>query len=216
MGKRLMGFGVVAFALLAGLMLAALAPTTAKADWVQSAEGDWYYQNADGSYVVNNWISYQGNYYFFGADGKMSTDTFVTKTVSQFGMELEKETYYVDAEGLPRTNYLLEKDGNYYYFGSDGIMLTNETITLDGNTYRFDSEGKCAVSNKTNSAYSKKVSQSYSAMSSLLITGLAVGSVLLLINPKTRGPFLAVLKVVFFVFTIAFVIIDFVSPRRRY
>lgn len=214
-GRRL--FALLTSALLVAALALVAAPATARAaGWQQAKDGAYYYQNADGSYVVNDWINYEGNYYFFGSDGRMCTSTFVTKTVSQFGMELEKETYYVGADGLPCKNYLLEKDGNYYYFGSDGKMVTNKSITHEGNTYRFDSEGKCPVSSKTNSAYSKKASQSYDAMTSLLISGLIVGFVLLLIFPKTRPIALAVLSVAFFVVTIIFVIVDLVVPRSRY
>lgn len=42
--------------------------------WNQDSTG-WWYQNADGSYPVNQWREVNGKQYYFGADGYMLADT---------------------------------------------------------------------------------------------------------------------------------------------
>lgn len=42
--------------------------------WKQDGNG-WWYQNADGSYPVNQWKEIDGKQYYFGGDGYMLHDT---------------------------------------------------------------------------------------------------------------------------------------------
>lgn len=202
---------VLAYALLATALVIVAAPATAHAaGWRQADDGTYYYQNADGSYVVNDWINYEGEWYFFGSEGKLVTDSFVTKTTkSMFDFEGEKESYYVGPDGRPCTDYLLERDGYYYYFGSDGKMVKNDSITYEGKTYVFDQEGKCM------SASEAMRIQAVQALVTLFKAAVIVGIIALLINPKTRPATIAVLKVIFFMVTIIIMIGEFVSPRRR-
>lgn len=48
--------------------------TTVTEGWKQDGTG-WWYQNADGSYPVNQWREVNGKQYYFGADGYMLADT---------------------------------------------------------------------------------------------------------------------------------------------
>lgn len=69
------------------------------------------YKDDNGKYITG-FQTIEGKTYFFGKNGKMYTDEWVTTT-----------------------------SGNMYYFQKDGTMATNE-INLDGKFYEFDSSGK--------------------------------------------------------------------------
>lgn len=61
--------------LLAVLTLSvAMSFTSLAAEWKQDTIG-WWYQNDDGSYLLNQWQTIDGKMYFFGADGYMLFNT---------------------------------------------------------------------------------------------------------------------------------------------
>lgn len=58
--------------------------------WKQTEDGRYWYQEADGSYPQQNWLWYDGAWFFFDKDGFMMKETYV-----KWG----NETYYLDAAG---------------------------------------------------------------------------------------------------------------------
>lgn len=62
-----------------------------------AANGIWWYKNADGTHIANNWLWHDNKWYFFNAEGYMHTG-------------------WVQWKGLW-----------YYLGNTDGVMLTNTT-----------------------------------------------------------------------------------------
>lgn len=73
---------------------------------------DGYYCGADGVYVRNAWIKYNGNYYYVNANGLMKKNAWVGD-------------YYLGDDGVMKAN-TFTPDG--YYVGSDGAYLKNRWI----------------------------------------------------------------------------------------
>ena len=89
---------------------------------------DGYYCGADGVYVRNAWIKYNGNYYYMNANGLMTKNAWVGD-------------YYLGADGVMKTN-AFTPDG--YYVGADGAYLRNQKIEVDGKEYYLNAAGKVA------------------------------------------------------------------------
>ena len=87
----------IAVALAAGMLSGTVSTPVAAASegWKKNSIG-WWYQNADGSYLANQWAKINGLWYYFNEKGYM----------------LEN-------------NWAKDKSGKWYYLGSDGAMKTN-------------------------------------------------------------------------------------------
>ena len=86
---------------------------------------DGYYCGADGVYVRNAWIKYNGNYYYMNANGLMTKNAWVGD-------------YYLGADGVMKTN-AFTPDG--YYVGSDGAYYRNRWIKYENKYYYTNSAG---------------------------------------------------------------------------
>ena len=86
---------------------------------------DGYYCGADGVYVRNAWIKYNGNYYYMNANGLMKKNSWAG-------------AYYLGADGVMKTNSFTP-DG--YYVGSDGAYYRNRWIKYEGKYYYTNSAG---------------------------------------------------------------------------
>ena len=89
---------------------------------------DGYYCGADGVYVRNAWIKYNGNYYYVNANGLMKKNAWVGD-------------YYLGDDGVMKAN-TFTPDG--YYVGADGAYLRNQKIEVDGKEYYLNAVGKVA------------------------------------------------------------------------
>ena len=89
---------------------------------------DGYYCGADGVYVRNAWIKYNGNYYYVNANGLMKKNAWVGD-------------YYLGDDGVMKAN-TFTPDG--YYVGADGAYLRNQKIEVDGKEYYLNAAGKVA------------------------------------------------------------------------
>lgn len=88
--------------------------------WIQAADGRWWYRHSDGSYKKNDWEFINGEWYYFDAEGWMKTGWIPWKGL----------WYYCDSSGKMLTNCWVE---NKYYVGNTGAMLVS-TMTPDGYT----------------------------------------------------------------------------------
>ena len=86
---------------------------------------DGYYCGADGVYVRNAWIKYNGNYYYMNANGLMRKNAWAG-------------AYYLGADGVMKTN-TFTSDG--YYVGSDGAYYRNRWIKYEGKYYYTNGAG---------------------------------------------------------------------------
>ena len=126
--------------------LGASMTSMAATGWTQE-DGLWYYYNANGDYVTDEWKRSGDNYFYLGWDGYMLTNQLV-----QHG----DNYYYVDANGAMVKNQWIavptddSDDPNiehrWYYFGATGRAYRNSTgfskKTINGKKYAFDDEGK--------------------------------------------------------------------------
>ena len=86
---------------------------------------DGYYCGADGVYVRNAWIKYNGNYYYMNANGLMTKNAWVGD-------------YYLGADGVMKTN-TFTPDG--YYVGNDGAYYRNRWIKYENKYYYTNGAG---------------------------------------------------------------------------
>ena len=86
---------------------------------------DGYYCGADGVYVRNAWIKYNGNYYYMNANGLMTKNAWVGD-------------YYLGADGVMKTN-TFTPDG--YYVGNDGAYYRNRWIKYENKHYYTNGAG---------------------------------------------------------------------------
>ena len=86
---------------------------------------DGYYCGADGVYVRNAWIKYNGNYYYMNANGLMKKNAWAG-------------SYYLGADGVMKTN-IFTPDG--YYVGSDGAYYRNRWVKVENKYYYTNSAG---------------------------------------------------------------------------
>ena len=130
----------------AALVALGASMTSMAAGWVQE-NGLWYYENANGDYVTDEWKRSGDNYFYLGWDGYMLTNQLV-----QHG----DNYYYVDANGAMVKNQWVavaaddsessDVDHRWYYFGSTGRAYRSSQgfskKTVNGQKYAFDEEGK--------------------------------------------------------------------------
>ena len=90
-----------------------------------SFTSDGYYCGADGVYVRNAWIKYNGNYYYMNANGLMTKNAWV-------------KDYYLGADGVMKTN-TFTPDG--CYVGNDGAYYRNRWIKYENKYYYTNGAG---------------------------------------------------------------------------
>lgn len=95
--------------------------------WLQIS-GDWYYFDANG-YMTTGWQNVGGLWYYLGTDGKMATGW----------QEINGIWYYLDDSGKMITGWVETKPGYWYYLNADGSMAVNTTV--DGQYY-VDASGR--------------------------------------------------------------------------
>lgn len=98
------------------------------AGWVQSGDR-WWYQNADGSYPKAQWQMIDGVYYYFDAEGWMTTGW----------QYVDGNWYYLDEQGRMTSGWKL-LNGDWYYLNASGVMQTG-MITVGGYTYYMNEQG---------------------------------------------------------------------------
>ena len=121
----------------AALLVAGFAFTTLAKGWVKEAEGLYYYEDAEGMKVYNEW--------------KKDTDP-ATGVVNY---------YYLGDDGYMVTNTLVETDGYKYWCGADGAKVVNawiqvpadddeqESLGVDFRWYRFNKNGQAVKGMQT-------------------------------------------------------------------
>ena len=121
----------------AALLVAGFAFTTLAKGWVKEAEGLFYYEDADGNKVYNEWQKDGANYYYLGEDGYMVTNQLIE-----------------------------DADGNTFWVGADGAKVIDQWIKVpveaddaeanfdeEYRWYRFDSKGKALKATSTKVKY---------------------------------------------------------------
>lgn len=95
--------------------------------WKQDQAG-WYYVKSNGSKAASQWLTVDGEDYWFDGNGYMATGW----------RQLSGSWYYFHSNGPLGKNCWVEEAGRWFYVGSGGVMLTN-AVTPDG--YRVGADG---------------------------------------------------------------------------
>ena len=135
----------------AALLVAGFA-FTSLAGWVKEAEGVYYYEDADGNRVYNEWkkdtdANGKVNYYYLGDDGYMVTEQLVD--------DAEGNTFWVGADGAKVINQWVkvpvaaddveanfDEEYRWYRFDAKGKALKDGKKAVEGVDYIFDANGK--------------------------------------------------------------------------
>lgn len=95
--------------------------TTYAGQWQQ--EGNtWWYQNDDNSYPVNGWEQIDGNWYYFGGDGYLLTNTTTP------------DGYQVDSNGAWRTNEETQSNTNTQQSSNKIVKDLGNDVNFESNT----------------------------------------------------------------------------------
>ena len=122
-----------------GILSFSLPSLKANAEWVNTAGGKMYRQNASSSYVTG--LQKIGNYtYYFNSQGIMQTG-FQT---------IDKNRYYFNALGQMQVGRFVASDGKTYYGNkSTGVLVTNKWVSKR----YYQADGSMAVNTWINRKY---------------------------------------------------------------
>ena len=135
------------------------------AQWMQTANGKWWYKHSDGSYTKDNFELIDGKWYYFNSSGYMSTgwrrvgNTWYyfessgimasNKWVNDCFLEDSGAmatnkwvgNYYVGADGVYQPAKWIQTNGKWWYKHQDGSYTKNNFELINGKWYFFDGNG---------------------------------------------------------------------------
>lgn len=113
-----------------GTSLLSFYPIFETAGWFKS-DSIWYYQK-QGELVKNDWLKYQGYWYFMDGAGGMIHGGWICS---------EDIWYYLKSSGAMASNEWIYDQGNWYFVKSSGAMASQEWVYIQGKWYYFESSG---------------------------------------------------------------------------
>ena len=134
-----------------GTSLLSFYPIFETAGWFKS-DSIWYYQK-QGELVKNDWLKYQGYWYFMdGAGGMIHGDWICSEDIWYYfkdsGIMMSNEWkfynnrwYYLKSSGAMASNEWIYDQGNWYFVKSSGAMASQEWVYIQGKWYYFESSG---------------------------------------------------------------------------
>ncbi|MDO5551458.1 MAG: hypothetical protein Q4F76_09820 [Lachnospiraceae bacterium] len=82
--------------------------------WQETPEGEYWYRNCDGTYPQNIWKQIDGSWYYFGENGYMAHDTYITWKREDFYMSSDghmlTDDYAPDGRRAVQTGTLMKED----------------------------------------------------------------------------------------------------------
>ena len=140
----------IAVVLAAAALLVAGFAFTSLAGWVKEAEGVYYYEDADGNRVYNEWKKDTDDngvvkYYYLGDDGYMVTNQLVDDN--------DGKTFWVGADGAKVVNAWVrvpvedatenfDEEYRWYRFDAKGAALKKQKKAVGDYDYIFDDQGR--------------------------------------------------------------------------
>ena len=146
-----------------GTSLLSFYPIFETAGWFKS-DSIWYYQK-QGDLVKNDWLKYQGYWYFMdGAGGMIHGGWICSEDIWYYfkdsGIMMSNEWkfynnrwYYLKSSGAMASNEWIYDQGNWYFVKSSGAMASNEWIQVQDKWYYLDSSGKMLRNTYTPDGY---------------------------------------------------------------
>lgn len=113
-----------------GTSLLSFYPIFETAGWFKS-DSIWYYQK-QGDLVKNDWLKYQGYWYFMDGAGSMIHGGWICS---------EDIWYYFKDSGIMMSNEWKFYNNRWYYLKSSGAMASQEWVYIQGKWYCFESSG---------------------------------------------------------------------------
>lgn len=98
--------------------------------WFKS-DSIWYYQK-QGELISNDWVYYQGNWYFMDGAGGMEHDGWMCR---------EDIWYYFKGSGAMASQEWIYDQGKWYYFESSGFMKKSTWFFYRGDWYYLTDSG---------------------------------------------------------------------------
>ena len=103
--------------------------------WFKS-DSIWYYQK-QGELVKNDWLKYQGNWYFMDGAGGMIHGGWICS---------DDIWYYFKDSGIMISNEWKFYNNRWYYLKSSGAMASNEWVYIQGKWYYLSTSGAMKAS----------------------------------------------------------------------
>ena len=134
-----------------GTSLLSFYPIFETAGWFKS-DSIWYYQK-QGELVKNDWLKYQGYWYFMdGAGGMIHGGWICSEDIWYYfkdsGIMMSNEWkfynnrwYYLKSSGAMASNEWIYDQGNWYFVKSSGAMASQKWVYIQGKWYYFESSG---------------------------------------------------------------------------
>lgn len=93
----------------------------------------WYFFDASGAMIANNWVYSNNAWYWMGPSGSMLTSQEI---------DVGGKHYMLGPDGVCFDNKMVMKDGRWQYYksGAQGLAI-NEVFQYNGGTYRADANG---------------------------------------------------------------------------
>lgn len=114
-----------------GTSLLSFYPIFETAGWFKS-DSIWYYQK-QGDLVKNDWLKYQGYWYFMDGAGGMIHGGWICS---------EDIWYYFKDSGIMMSNEWKFYNNRWYYLKSSGAMASQEWVYVQGKWYYLADSGK--------------------------------------------------------------------------
>lgn len=111
--------------------------------WVQWGDGSWRFVDGSGKVAVSRWITYEGNRYYVGADGRRyENEWFSIDSVPKNPLAaITTSWYYAGADGKILKDGWHNINGKNYYFYGGGNSPKKTFLNLDGYRYYVDETG---------------------------------------------------------------------------
>ena len=110
-------------------------PIFETAGWFKS-DSIWYYQK-QGELVKNDWLKYQGYWYFMDGAGGMIHGGWICS---------DDIWYYFKDSGIMMSNEWKFYNNRWYYLKSSGAMASNEWVYIQGKWYYLSTSGAMKAS----------------------------------------------------------------------
>lgn len=112
--------------------------TAAKNAWAEDAQGEKYWLNNDSKMLTNDWVYYDGAWYYCDGSGKVLKNQYFTKNDEMYWLgedgKMLADDWHQDAE-----------TGKWYYFTESGSAVRKGWRTIDGADYYFMNSGAMAT-----------------------------------------------------------------------